>query len=85
MRHDRDEFISINEDNIDPTKRNDFVKRLYGVAGDHPVGGVDTHHAPYDFDSAKKWKERVNLNSSWKVCRFLFLSHPGPIIVPLSD
>ena len=54
MRHDRDEFISINEDNIDPTKRNDFVKRLYGVAGDHPVGGVDTHHTPYDFNSAKK-------------------------------
>ena len=54
VRHDRDEFISINEDNIDPKRKTDFDKRSYGVAGDHPVGGVDTHHTPYDFNSAKK-------------------------------
>ena len=54
MRHDRDEFISINEDNIDPKRKTDFDKRSFGVAGDHPVGGVDTHHTPYDFNSAKK-------------------------------
>ena len=54
VRHDRDEFISINEDNIDPKRKTDFDKRSFGVAGDHPVGGVDTHHTPYDFNSAKK-------------------------------
>ena len=54
MRHDRDEFISINEENIDPDRKTEFDKRSYGVAGDHPVGGVDTHHTSYDFNSAKK-------------------------------
>ena len=58
MWHDRDEFISIHEENIDPKRKTDFDKRSYGVAGDHPVGGVDTHHTPYDFNSAKKWEER---------------------------
>jgi len=58
VRHDRDEFISINMDNIDPNRRTDFDKRSFGVAGDHPVGGVDTHHTPYDLLCQKVRRER---------------------------
>ena len=51
MRHDRDEFISINRDNIDPKMKIYFDKREYGVAGDYPAGGVDPQDTPYDFNS----------------------------------
>ena len=56
MRHDRDDFISINWENVDPRRVTDFEKRPYGIAGDHPDGGVDTRHTPYDFNSVKSEK-----------------------------
>ena len=48
MRHDRDDFIRVNEDNILPKMKNNFVKREYGDAGLHTVGSVDPKHTPYD-------------------------------------
>ena len=48
MWHDRDDFIRVNEANIDPNLRNNFVKRPYGDAGFHTAGSVDPKHTPYD-------------------------------------
>ena len=48
MRPDRDDFIRVNEDNILPNARNNFVKRPYGDAGFRTDGSVDTKHTPYD-------------------------------------
>ena len=48
MWHDRDDFIRVNEANIDPNLRNNFVKRPYGDAGLHTAGSVDPKHTPYD-------------------------------------
>ena len=55
VRHDRDDFIHINESNIEPEMRNDFVKREYGNAEFHETGNVDTHHTPYDVASAHRF------------------------------
>ena len=52
VRYDRDNFIRVNEDNIDPNLRNNFVKRPYGDAGFHTNGSVDPKHTPYDVLSA---------------------------------
>ena len=48
VRHDRDEFIRVNEENIAAKMRNNFVKREYGDAGLHTAGSVDPKHTPYD-------------------------------------
>ena len=48
VRHDRDNFIRVNEDNILPKMRNNFEKRTYGDAGFHTAGSVDPEHTPYD-------------------------------------
>ena len=48
VRHDRDEFIRVNEENIAAKLKNNFEKREYGDAGLHTVGSVDPKHTPYD-------------------------------------
>ena len=52
MRPDRDDFIKINEDNIKPSLRKNFVKRPFGTAEFGVDGSVDTRHSPYDLLSA---------------------------------
>ena len=52
VRHDRDEFIRVNEENIAPKMQNNFVKRPYGDAEFHTAGSVDPKHTPYDVFSA---------------------------------
>ena len=48
MRHDRDNFIRVNKDNIVPEMLNNFEKRPYGDAAFHTDGSVDPKHTPYD-------------------------------------
>ena len=48
VRPDRDNFIRVNEENIDPKLKNNFVKRPWGDAGFHTNGSVDPKHTPYD-------------------------------------
>ena len=48
VRHDRDNFIRVNKENILPKMRNNFEKRTYGDAGFHTAGSVDPEHTPYD-------------------------------------
>ena len=48
MRHDRDEFIRVNDENIAPKMQNNFEKREYGDAGFHTADSVDPKHTPYD-------------------------------------
>ena len=52
VRPDRDDFIEINEDNIKPSSRKNFVKRPVGTAEFGDKGSVDTKHSPYDMRSA---------------------------------
>ena len=52
VRYDRDNFVQINELNIDPNLRNNFEKRPYGDAGFHTAGSLDPKHTPYDVLSA---------------------------------
>ena len=62
VRHDRDNFIHVNEDNIDPNLRNNFVKRPYGDAGDHTAGSVDPKHTPYDVLSVIVWEKELTFH-----------------------
>ena len=64
MWHDRDEFISINRENIDPRMNISFKKTPYEVKW------ADTQHTPYDFNSVTKFEERVDLGtqSIWAIC-----------------
>ena len=48
MWHDRDEFIRVNEENIELKLKNNFEKREYGDAGFQTAGSVDPKHTPYD-------------------------------------
>ena len=57
VRHDRDDFIRVNEENIAPDMRNNFEKRPYGDAGFHTAGSVDPKHTPYDVLSVIVRKE----------------------------
>ena len=52
MRHDRDEFVRLNEENIAPKMKNNFKKRPFGDAEFHAAGSVDHGHTPYDVQSA---------------------------------
>ena len=58
MWHDRDKYIQLNEENIDPSKRNDFEKRIYGDPHFFAEGSVDTAHSPYDVSSAQSFEKR---------------------------
>jgi len=50
-RPDRDDFITVNEENIAPDFIRSFAKRPYGDAEFYPSGSVDHQHTPYDFFS----------------------------------
>jgi len=47
-RPDRDDFITLNVDNMRPDLRNNFLKRPYGDAEFHTSGSVNHQHTPYD-------------------------------------
>ena len=51
VRHDRDEFVRLNEENIAPKMKNNFKKRPFGDAEFHAAGSVDHGHTPYDVQS----------------------------------
>ena len=44
VRHDRDDFVLVNEENILPKVRGNFEKRPFGDV----AGSVDPKHTPYD-------------------------------------
>ena len=48
MWPDRDDFITLNEDNIAPDLKRNFEKRPYGDAEFHTSGSVNPQHTPYD-------------------------------------
>jgi len=50
-RPDRDDFITLNVDNIRPGLEHHFAKRPYGDAEFHTSGSVNHQHTPYDFFS----------------------------------
>ena len=59
VQHDRDNFIRVNEENIDPKLRTNFEKRPYGDAGFHTAGSVDPEHTPYDVLSVIVGEKRI--------------------------
>ena len=48
---DREDCITLNEDNILPHFKKDFVKKTYGDAGFHTADSVDHQNTPYDIFS----------------------------------
>ena len=52
VRPDRDDFIRLNEENIDPEMKDNFAKRPYGDSQYHTEGSVNSRHTPYDILSA---------------------------------
>ena len=54
LRPDRDDFININEDNIEPDLKKNFVKRVFGTADYGVKGSVNTRNSPYDVNSEPK-------------------------------
>ena len=59
LRPDRDDFININEDNIEPDLKKNFVKRPFGTADYGVKGSVNTRNSPYDVKSEPKNWERL--------------------------
>ena len=47
-RPDRDDFISINYDNIEPGEEKNFEKRPHGTSDFFEKGSVDSKNTPYD-------------------------------------
>ena len=47
-RPDRDNFISVNMDNIEPGKEKNFEKRPHGTSDFFEKGSVDSKNTPYD-------------------------------------
>ena len=45
---DRDDFITLNEENMRSDLMRDFVKRPFGDAEVHTSGSVNHQHTPYD-------------------------------------
>ena len=68
VRHDRDKFIRLNEENILPQMKNNFEKRPYGDAGFHTAGSVDPKHTPYDVLSVI-----ICVKRGFLLLKFLFL------------
>ena len=58
---DRDKYIQLNEENIDPLIRHDFEKRIYGDPHFFAKGSVDTAHSPYDVSSAQSLEKRCEI------------------------
>ena len=59
MWPDRDDFIEINEENIEPEMRSNFLKRPHGDADFGIKGSVNTEHSPYDVVSAQVLRKEV--------------------------
>ena len=47
-RPDRDDFISVNFDNIEPGEEKNFEKRPHGTSDFFEKGSVDSKNTPYD-------------------------------------
>ena len=47
-RPDRDDFISVNMDNIEPGEEKNFEKRPHGTSDFFEKGSVDSKNTPYD-------------------------------------
>ena len=48
-RPDRDNFISVNTDNIEPGKEKNYEKRLQGISSDFfEKGSINSDNTPYD-------------------------------------
>ena len=54
---DRDDYITVNEENMLPDKSKNFLKRPYGDADFFTAGSVNPHHTPYDYFSVKVRKK----------------------------
>ena len=54
LRADRDDFININEDNIKPGLKKNFVKRVFGTADNGVKGSVKTRNSLYNVNSEPK-------------------------------
>ena len=50
---DRDDFIHVNQDNIEEKMKPNFEKRPYGDEEYGVKGSVNTGHSPYDVYSAQ--------------------------------
>ena len=64
-RPDRDDFISINYDNIEPGEEKNFEKRPHGTSGFFEKGSVNTRNTPYDVLSLLHYGPRVSQVFSW--------------------
>ena len=58
-RPDRDDFISINFDNIEPGEEKNFEKRPHGTSGFFEKGSVDSKNTPYDVLSLLHYGRKV--------------------------
>ena len=56
---DRDDFIQINEENIEDEMKPNFLKRPHGDADFGIKGSVNTEHSPYDVVSAQVLRKEV--------------------------
>ena len=64
-RPDRDNFISVNTDNIEPGKEKNFEKRPHGTSDFFEKGSVNTRNTPYDVLSLLHYGPRVSQVFSW--------------------
>ena len=48
VRHDRDDFVLVNKENILPKVKDNFEKRPFGDDAFNTAGSVDPKHTPYD-------------------------------------
>ena len=60
-RPDRDDFISVNMDNIEPGKEKNFEKRPEGTRDFFEKGSVDSRNTPYDVLSLLHYGPQVRL------------------------
>ena len=60
-RPDRDDFISVNFDNIQPGKERKFERRRQGTSDFFEKGSVNTRNTPYDVLSLLHYAPRVSL------------------------
>ena len=63
LRPDRDDFININEANIEPDLKKNFGKRVFGTADYGVKGSVNTRRSPYDVNSEPKKLRKVVIES----------------------
>ena len=64
-RPDRDDFISVNFDNIQPGKEKNFERKPQGTSDFFEKGSVNTRNTPYDVLSLLHYGPRVSQVFSW--------------------